>query len=203
MILNRRYRRNIKRNFSFYLCMTLLTLLAVFLDLLFSGIVTGEKAYLDNFRETAKCEDGQFITYQELTEDDIKTLELDYDVVIEKQQYYDYSIEEDFRIRVFSPNEKMNDYIITEGNELASDTDILISSGLAQARGIKLGDEISIDAKEYKVSGFFARIEPYLKVSSIIVCVAVVVISYVVSLAMLGKKVKKADMTYCLKNTNE
>lgn len=159
MTLNKRYRRNIKRNFSFYLCMTLLTLLAVFLDLLFSGIVTGEKAYLDNFRETAKCEDGQFITYQALTEDDIKSLESEYDVIIEKQQYFDYSIEEDYRIRVFSPNEKVNDYVITEGEDIASDTDILISSGLAQARGINLGDKISIDTKEYNVTGFFARID--------------------------------------------
>jgi len=166
MTLNRRYRRNIKSNFSFYLSITLLTLLAVFMDLLFSGVVTGERKYLDSFRETAKCEDGQFVTYQELTEDDIERLEADYDVVIEKQQYFDCFIEEDYRLRVFSPNEKLNDHVITEGSDLTSDTDILISSGLAKARRVKLGDKMSLNDNDYVVCGFFARIDYLLMLES-------------------------------------
>lgn len=167
MILNRRYRRNIKNNFSFYLCMTLLTIIAVFMDLLFSGAVDAEKRYLDSFQESAYCEDGQFTTYQALTDTDIETLEKEYNVVIEQQQYYNYSVEEDFRLRVFRPNEKLNGYNVAEGEDISSDNEILLSTGLVQARGIEIGDKVTINGEEFTVCGSFAKIDYLLMLESL------------------------------------
>ncbi len=167
MILNKRYRRNIKSNFSFYLCMTLLTLLAVTLDLVFTGVVDGEKNCIDSFQTSAYCEDGQFVTYNKILDEDIDSLEKEYNVLIEEQQYLNYEIQDDFRIRVVTPNEKINKHMVCEGEEIASNTDVMISTGLAAARGIKIGDTIKIGENNYNVSGFFARIDYLLMLETL------------------------------------
>ena len=158
MTLNKRYRRNIKKNFSFYFSMTLLTLLAVFMNLLLGGIVKGEKDYLYDMKDNTACEDGQFITYQPLSDDDIITLEKDYDVVIEKQEYFNFETSEKYRFRVFKKSDKLDQYQVMSGDDLSGDS-VLISSGIAERKNIKVGDSIEIGGKSLEVKGIIAKID--------------------------------------------
>lgn len=158
MTLNKRYCRNIKKNFSFYFSMTLLTLLAVFMNLLLGGIVNGERDYLYDIKENAACEEGQFITYNLLGDDDIATLENDYDVIIEKQEYFNFETAENYRFRVFKKSDKLNKYKVMEGDDLSGNS-ILISSGIAERKNIKVGDFIEIGGKSLEVKGIIAKID--------------------------------------------
>ena len=71
MTLNKRYLRNIKSNLSFYISITLLTLLVVYMYVAISAAYTKEKAYLDEKVIEANREDGQFTLYNDMSDEDI------------------------------------------------------------------------------------------------------------------------------------
>lgn len=153
MSLNKRYKRNIKQNLSFYICMILLTFLTVLLYILVSGGVKGEEEFINNFRSENVCEDANFTAYIELSEDDISDYENKYDMLIEPQKYCDFD-EENYTVRVFRPTEKINKYLVTDGEDISSENDILISVSFAEANGINIGDEITLGGKTFNVKGY-------------------------------------------------
>lgn len=63
MTLNKRYKRNIKENLSFYIVVTILTAVSLFLFYLFYICGTGIKEYGDDFFERNNLEDASFTTY--------------------------------------------------------------------------------------------------------------------------------------------
>ena len=92
--LNKRYKRGIMRNLSFYVSLFFLTAVTVLMFLLFSTSVKCEEKYVTDFFERNCVEDGQFRTYLPLTDDNIESLNKEYGVQIEKQLYTDK--EEDY-----------------------------------------------------------------------------------------------------------
>lgn len=153
MSLNKRYKRNVKQNLSFYICITLLTLMTVLLYILISGGVKGEGEFIDKFRSDNVCEDANFTTYNKMSDDDISKLEDEFDMQIEQQKYSDFD-EDEYTVRIFRPSEKINKYLVTEGNDISSDNDILLSTSFAEANDIKIGDEITLGEKTFNVTGF-------------------------------------------------
>ena len=87
MTLRKRYRRNVKNNLSFYFCVCILTMLVsvLYLDFDAASIKVGKD--LDLFYEKFEVEDAEFRVAKEIEEDDIRKLEEEYDIVLEKQQY--------------------------------------------------------------------------------------------------------------------
>ena len=75
LTLNKRYLRNVKKNFSFYLFSTLLTVIAICLFLCFHAGINGEKTYLEEFRSASCVEDGEFTLPAALTTEDISEME--------------------------------------------------------------------------------------------------------------------------------
>lgn len=157
MKLNKRYKRNVSKNLSFYFCASLLTLLAVLMYLLTAGGVTGEAKFLNKFYSGSNREDGQYMTYRDIGTDEIKKLEKNYDVDIEKQRYVNYKCKDSYTVRIFEPTDKINKYIVTEGSDISNDSDILLSENFAKARGFKIGKTIRISGESYTVKGYFAR----------------------------------------------
>lgn len=156
MKLNKRYKRSIKSNLSFYIAASVMTMVALLAFYLFYMSGNGINSYADDFFEKYKLEDAQFNTYLPLNDEDISKLEDKYGVTLEAEKYFN-SEESDYTARIFRANEKIDLYEVIEGNDVSSDDDMVISAGYAKANNVEIGDKLTVDGKEFTVSGFFLR----------------------------------------------
>lgn len=156
MTLNKRYRRNIRENLSFYIAATVLTIVSLLLFYLFYIAGTGIMSYGDAFFEKYHLEDATFTTYMEIPDEDLDALEEKYDVTLEKEHFINID-EDDFNVRVFKKNEKIDLYEVTDGEDVTEDDEIIISKGYAENMGVVIGDKINIRDKTYRVCGYFLR----------------------------------------------
>lgn len=156
MKLNKRYFRSIKGNISFYVSATVLTIMTLFLFFMMNIAGSAIWKFGDVFFRTQNIEDANFTTYLPISEAEIKELEEEYSVNLEAQYYS--NIETDgVTARVFKKTDKINLYSITEGRDVETNEEIMISEGYAVFNKISLGDQISIGNKAYTVTGFFQR----------------------------------------------
>ena len=142
MTLQKRVRRSIGKNISFYLTGTVLT--AITIMLLVGAFAVSNTLYdrFERFFAQNRIEDGEFKTETPLTEADIRALEEKYEVVLEQQHYTDLTYQ-DTKLRIFTQMEKLDLASVLEGEDLQSDTDIMVTYRYAKANGIAVGDEIT------------------------------------------------------------
>ena len=156
MILNKRYRRDIKHNLSLYVSVTLLTVVSLILFYLYYICGTGILNYVHETFESQKIEDAHFSTYQEMGDNDIAAFEKEFNVVLEKQRYL--NLEADgITARVFDRTEKVDVAYVTEGRDCEADDEIVISEGYAQNKGVQIGDRIALADNDYTVVGYVER----------------------------------------------
>lgn len=156
MKLNKRYSRSIKSNLSFYISSTVLTIMTLFLFFVMNIAGSAIWEFGDNFFDTQNLEDANFTTYLPISEAEIEELKEDYSVNLEAQYYS--NIETDgVTARVFKKTNEINLYSVTEGEDVASNDEIIISEGYAVFNKISVGDQITIGNKAYTVTGFFQR----------------------------------------------
>ena len=155
MTLNKRYLRNIKENLSFYIA-SVLTVVALFLFYLFYIAGSGIKKYGDEFFEKYNLEDATFTTYLEIPDEKNSDIENKYNVIFEKEHFVNIN-EDDYKVRVFKANKKIDLYEIVDGEDVSKDDEIVISKGYAVSQNIKIGDKVKIKGNEYTVTGKFLR----------------------------------------------
>lgn len=156
MTLRKRYIRNIKMNLAFYICTILLTALVVLMYLGFDAGVNCVQENLDDFYKNSHVEDAQFTCLEDIEENDIEELERKYDITLEKQSYIDLE-EKDFTVRVMKKNSKLNIFKVSSGNDVKNENDILLSTVFMESNDLSMGDSISLDGTEYKITGDFER----------------------------------------------
>ena len=156
MKLNKRYSRSIRSDLPFYIAASLLTMMTLLMFFLFYIAGNGINKYGDDFFSKYKREDATFSTYAEIPDEELLSLETKYGVTLEKERFAGTD-EGDYRVRVFRPNEKIDLYEIHSGNDLKSNEEILISAGYADENGVKTGDKLKINGKNYTVAGTFLR----------------------------------------------
>lgn len=156
MTLNRRYMRNIRENLAFYIAAIVLTIVSLLLFFLFYIAGTGIMNYGDAFFERNNVEDATFTTYQEIPDDEIENIEKKYNVTFEKEHFTNIN-EDDYKVRVFEANKKIDLYEVIDGKDVSKDDEIVISKGYAVNENVKIGDKVEIAGKSYKVTGYFLR----------------------------------------------
>ena len=156
MTLNKRYIRNIKENLSFYIAASVLTVVALLLFYLFYIAGTGIKGYGDEFFKDNNLEDATFLTYIEIPDDEIEKIEDKYDVIFEKE-YFTNINEDDYKVRLFKADKKIDLYEVIDGSDVSSDDEIVISKGYAVNKNVNIGDKIKIRDTNYTVTGYFLR----------------------------------------------
>ena len=156
MVLHRRYRRDIRHNLSLYVSATFLTVLSLLLFYLYYISGTGILRYGEEVFASQRVEDAHFSTYMEISAEDLKRYEKDFDVELEAQRYL--NLETDgVTARVFQRTEKIDLCYIVEGRDVAADDEIVISAGYAQNKQVALGDKLAIRDKDYEVVGYMER----------------------------------------------
>ena len=156
MTLNKRYKRNIKENLSFYIAASILTIVALLLFYLFYIAGVGIKSYGDNFFVDNNLEDATFSTYLEIPDDKISDIESKYNVTFEKEHFTNIN-EADYKVRLFKANKKIDLYEVIDGRDISSNDEIVISKGYAVNNNVGIGDKIAIRGKDYTVTGYFLR----------------------------------------------
>ena len=111
---------------------------------------------LKNFYRDYKAEDAQFRTATELAEEDVKSLEEKFWILLERQSYVDLE-EEQYTVRVLSPTEKTDLYQISGERDLEKDGEILLNTGFMRGNQIREGDEIRLGDRGFSVAGDFER----------------------------------------------
>lgn len=130
MRLNRRYKRNIKENLSFYIASTVLTIVSIVMFFVMNIAGSGIMDFGEVFLSEHNVEDASFTTYQPISEKDMERLEKDFDVELEAQRYINIE-DEDYTVRVFSRNKEINLPEITAGRDIEAEDEILLSEGSA------------------------------------------------------------------------
>lgn len=160
MTINKRAVRSVKKNLSFYIISTVLTVLIAIL--IIAPLSTGHnmKKVINEFVEKYKTEDAEFVTYSPISKDDMKTLERDYDVIMEYSRYKDLKFNgkdvDGLTVRVFDMPEKLNLCNVRDGN-MPENGEALITQNFADLHGIKVGDKVSLGDYSYKVSAFATK----------------------------------------------
>lgn len=156
MKLNKRYRRSIKHDRSFYISSSLLTILTLLLFFIMN--ISGEAIakFGDDFFAEQKVEDAEFSTYLPIPDEEITALEGKYALTLEPQYYANIETGTT-TTRLFKKTQEVNLYHVTEGRDVLTDDEVVISEGYAVANKVELGSPITIGEKIYTVTGFFQR----------------------------------------------
>lgn len=160
MTINKRAVRSIKKNISFYIISIILTTLTSIV--IVGAISTGHtlKNVVSDFVEKYKAEDAEFVTYKPISDEDIKKLEKEYDVLIEYSRYKDIKCKSgDLKgttLRVFDMPEKLNLCEIRDGKKPGTG-ETLLTQDFADIHGIKVGDTISPGKYSYEVSAYTTK----------------------------------------------
>ncbi len=160
MTINKRAVRSVKKNISFYIISIILTIIISIL--IVAPLSTGHNMtkVINDFVEKYKAEDAEFVTYKPISEDDMRTLENDYDVIMEYSRYKDVKISgsdlDGLTVRIFDMPEKLNLCDVRDGG-MPEDGEALITQNLADIHGIKVGDVVDLGKYSYKVSAFATK----------------------------------------------
>lgn len=152
MTLQKKIVRSVRKNLSFYLTGSILTAITVMLLVGAFSVSSSLYACFEPYFKEAAVEDGEFVTLTEIPEQEIKNLEAEYDVILEKQQYQDQKFQ-DTKFRLFAKTEKLDLFTVSEGRDIEAEDEILVTYKYAKANHIAVGDVIELAGKSFRVCG--------------------------------------------------
>lgn len=153
--MNKRLWRMFRESKGKYIGILLLLFFGSFLFVAATGAAGNMDAMLARFEVDHKQEDVFFTTSQPLA--DIPALEAASGAVIEGYLSYDLVLGEDVRLRVLSPNEKVNLPALREGEWPSEPGDILLDPYFMANQGLSIGDRLTAEGKTLRVTGIVAR----------------------------------------------
>lgn len=153
--LNQRFTRELRQDIGKYIALFLFLALTI-------GFVSGflvadnsMKAAYDESFDKYNIEDGHFTLSDEADDKLIAQLE-DKDIKVYPLFYKDKCLNDDHSIRIYKPREDVNRVCIMDGELPEADDEIVIDRLYAENNDIEIGDTISIDGEDYKISGTVA-----------------------------------------------
>lgn len=155
--LIKRLPRELKGDIGKYL---VIFLFMTMLISLVSGFLVADNSVYDAYEkgfEKYNVEYADFVTADEMSDETIKELENDNKVRIYDQRYY--KLKESKRnatIRVYGERKEVNKLCVMSGRLAKADDEITLDRVFAKNNDYKVGDNIKIGDKDYKITGFVA-----------------------------------------------
>lgn len=157
MVINKKIVRTMKRDKTKYICMCLLIIMSGILFIALNLAAPALDESINDFFDETKVEEAQFSTQNALDENELKEYEEEYGITIEEQQMVNYEFADGSELRIFKENQKVNLYLVLEGEKLTQDNQIVISAAYAEKHSIDVGDKIVINEKEFEVVGYITK----------------------------------------------
>lgn len=152
--MKKRIWRTFKESKGKYIGIFLLLFFGSFLFVAATGAAGNMDFMLTRFETNYKQEDLLFSTKQPLT--NIAALEDASLAVIEAYQSYDFMLNENVRLRLLSPGEKVNLPALREGNWPSEAGDILLDPYFMANQGLTIGDTLRLEGKTLRIVGTVA-----------------------------------------------
>lgn len=157
MTLNKRIKRNVRQNRSFYIISTILTMLTS--AFIIAAVSTGTTLtrIIADFMEQYHTEDAEFTTYLPISEEEMEQLERNYHLLLEENDYKDVTLEDGTVIRFFVPMEQVNLSEVRNGALPVNDQEALITQNYAENHGIAVGDSYQAGEYSFRITGYFTK----------------------------------------------
>ncbi len=151
-ILKKRIWRDLKANGPRYLALWLLIVMGMYL--IVSMVGAADTIILGGERNAEKLcrEDGEFQVFVPLTEKEEEQLR-ELGIVLEKQFYMDYEVEEKGTLRVLQEREKLNRFAVDDGSDKLKDGEALLEKRYAEEHAIQVGDPLEVGGNTFTVKG--------------------------------------------------
>ncbi|MBX0358633.1 ABC transporter permease [Halobacillus sp. Nhm2S1] len=153
MILKKSVYRTLKEKKFQYAGVAVLLLLAVMLYVSLSMAITTLESRNETFSEDYKQESFHFVAGGSVTDEQLSLWEDEYNVTLEKRKYADFEVD-DSTVRVFTTTESVNTPYIAEGRAPTSGQELAISKVYAEKHQYQIGDAITLDEREFEITGF-------------------------------------------------
>lgn len=153
MIINKKIKRTILESKSQYFGALALIIISCMLFTMFNMLSDNMSNITSSFEKKYVQEDASFMTDKRLS--DISEYEVRFNATIEEGKTFDYTMQNDKVVRVFSKSTKVNIPAVIEGKALRGN-DILIDPSYAKANKFKIGDSLNIYDNSFNISGFMS-----------------------------------------------
>jgi|GEM_PF-753231 len=150
--LDNRIIKKLNRNKIKYSIISILMIFSTALFVAFIqsyGYMVNELEILD---KSKNVEEAYFTT--DIPIDDIEIIEEKYDVNIESRKVCDINMEDDTSVRFISITNEIDKIILKEGQLPEDKREILLNSNYAKSKEINIGDKVTFNDEDYKVTGF-------------------------------------------------
>lgn len=151
--LNKRLFRNAKNSLTKYILVALILFLGI---AVFVAIATSTDSIVGEIRKLEKisnCEDGYFLLHTALDEKQIQEL-IQQGVLLEENFYINIEdYDSDIVYRFYKMREKIDLVQIKEGKRPEYRGEILIEQHFAANQGYRVGDELALTVKDFKIMG--------------------------------------------------
>ena len=110
---------------------------------------------LGDYREECNLHDYLLSVSNEIANEE--ELSEKYGIELESRSYCEIKREDGDIIRLMSANEKVDKYVVREGEDISSDDDILIDKQYAEKNSCSIGSDFELNGKTYKVKGYYTE----------------------------------------------
>ncbi|MBC3900381.1 FtsX-like permease family protein [Acetobacterium malicum] len=152
MILNKRIIRELKENWVRYGALAFLIIFSLGLVVSMAGSTDVVNYTIDKNNEKNQLEDGEFSVYVPLTENQQQELEK-MGARTEAAFYVDLSGPEKSVLRIFKNRNSINTIELEEGRLADQRGEIVLEKHYAEKHGIRVGQSIEVNQKNYLVTG--------------------------------------------------
>ncbi|WP_026395342.1 ABC transporter permease [Acetobacterium malicum] len=152
MILNKRIIRELKENWVRYGALAFLIIFSLGLVVSMAGSTDVVNYTIDKNNEKNQLEDGEFSVYVPLTENQQQELEK-MGARTEAAFYVELSGPEKSVLRIFKNRNSINTIELEEGRLADQRGEIVLEKHYAEKHGIRVGQSIEVNQKNYQVTG--------------------------------------------------
>lgn len=137
-----------------YIVSIALLILATYLFTLFNNGAGQIEKQINEYKISSNLEDVNFSTLKEIP--NIKELENQYNVVIEKLQWIDIRYDDKLNLRINREREKINLHQVKEGEGLDTIGNIVVNEEFYKNNNLNFTEDINIGDKKFKLNGYSA-----------------------------------------------
>ena len=155
-VLSKRIPRDLKKNFVKYFGMLIILVCTIAIGTSYQSATSGIETYLDEVVETKLQEDGFFEVTNKISEDDLLHFKDEKVDVYENFYASENAYDKTAKVLLFNERKSIDIPTIFEGEMPKASNEIALDHVFARTRKIKIGEEITLIDKTFKIVGTIA-----------------------------------------------
>lgn len=153
MILNKRIKRELKKNLFRYLALFLVILVSMYIVISMAG---GAESVIQNVSQNqidSNVEDGQLEVLAPYSDKDLEEIKK-YTKEFEECFYLDFTYDKNSKVRIFKKRQNIDLVMVDkDGKNPQKADEVVLEKHFAEEKGLKAGSKLTIAGKEFVVTG--------------------------------------------------